>query len=87
MMSSAARGQPAQAEPRRDLAFVHLRAGREVVVLAVLGEQQVEGARVLERAAHHGRVHHAAPVVADADRAGLAQVRHLGELLALRADA
>ena len=73
----------AQPEPRRDRAFVHLRAGREVVVLAVL-ENSRSKVRAYSRArAHHGRVHHATPVVADADRAGVAQVGHLGELFAV----
>jgi hypothetical protein len=60
---------------------VHLGARGEVVVFAVLTEQQVERARVLQRASHHARVHQTVAIVADPDRAGLAQVGHLGELL------
>ena len=37
------------------------------------------------RAPHHRRVHHAAPVIADADGARLAQIGHLRELVAAQA--
>ena len=40
---------------------MHLRAFGEVVVLAVLADQKVEGARVLHRVTHDRRVHDADP--------------------------
>ena len=75
----------AKAEPRRDRPLVHLRAFGERVVLGVLDDRQVERRRVLERAAHDLAVRDAAPVVAHGDGAGVLQVGHLGELLALLA--
>ncbi len=75
-----------QAEAGRHLTFVHLRARGEVVIFAVLREQQVEVARVLQRGAHHGGVHHAVPVIAHADGPGVAQVAHFAELLSLDVD-
>ena len=86
MTSSATRGQPRS--PRRVLtrALVHLRALGERVILGVLDERQVERARVLERAAHDVAARDAAAVVADGDGAGVLEVGHLGERLALLAD-
>ena len=45
-----------EAEPGRDLALVHGAAGGKARLLRVLDQQQIEGAGVGERAAHHQRV-------------------------------
>ena len=65
----------AQTEPRRDDPLVHLRALGERVVFGVLDDREIEGARVLERAAHDRARRDAAPVVGDRDRARVAAGR------------
>ena len=59
---------------------MHLRAFGQVVILAVLADQEIESARVFHRVAHDRGVHHAHAIVADANRAGLTHVRHFREL-------
>ena len=66
MMSSATRGQPRRPRRVEMIALVHLRALGERVIFGVLDDREIEGARVLERAAHDRARGHAAPVVADA---------------------
>ena len=56
---------PAQAQPARELALVHLRTVGQPRLLRVLGDDSVEGLHVLERPAHEHRVGHAAPVVGE----------------------
>ena len=65
------------------IALVHLRAFGERVIFGVLDDREIEGAGVLERAAHDRARGDAAAVVGDRDRAGVVQVAHLGELLPL----
>ena len=73
-------------EPRRDPALVHLGTLGERVILGVLNDGQVERARVLERAAHHGARRHAAAVVGDPDDPSVFELGHFGERFALLAD-
>ena len=73
-----------QAEPRRDLAFGHRAAGGEARLLRVLHHQQVEGARVGQRAAHHHRIGDGIAGVGEGERAGGGEQAELGELAALQ---
>ena len=56
MVAAAGAWAAHEPEARGDGPLVHLRARRERVVFHVLHHGEVEGARVLERAAHHGGV-------------------------------
>ena len=73
-------GDARQAEPGRDLSLGHAAAACQGEVFGVLAHDQVEGARVAERAAHHLAVGNRQTVVGEADRAGLRKHAHLGEL-------
>ena len=79
-------GLTGDAETARPLPLVHVSAGGEGFVLAVLGERDAEPARVFEGTPHQRRVLNSAPIVreqADAER------RHLGhrcEVIAPPAD-
>ena len=82
-------GGPArEAQPRRHLPFVRLRAPGEPVVLGVLGDHDVERRGVLQRPAHDQRIVHAAAVVGEhphlRGRAG--HRAELGHPLAAQAD-
>ena len=76
---------PAEAERGRDRALVHDPVAGELGVLLVQGDVAAAEPLVLERAAHHPGAGDRQPVVGEADRAGLAQLDHLGQLLALHA--
>ena len=52
-------------EPARPGAFVHRSPGRELLVLAMLGEHEPEVGRVLEGAAHEAGVLHTVTVVGE----------------------
>ncbi len=73
----------AEPEPGSRRSLVHVGEGRERMILAVLDDRHVEHARVLQRASHDAGRHDAHAIVADADRAGLAQLGHLRQLLTL----
>ena len=60
---------PAQAQPGGVRAFVHVAAGREMQILAMIDDGQVERPGKLHGAPHHARVHHRAPVVGNRDNA------------------
>ena len=64
----------------RDGALVHLRAFGERVIFGVLDDRQVEGARVLERAAHDALDVTQRPSSQTATAPASLQVGHLGEL-------
>ena len=86
MISSASAGMPLR--PSRALtmpSFIAPPRG-ERRLLAVIGDGDVEGARVLERRAHELRAGDRLAVVADGDRAGADHLAELGERLALLAD-
>ena len=86
MISSASAGMPLQAEPRAHDPLVHRAAVRERRLLAVVGDRDAEGARVLERGAHELRADHRLAVVAHRHGAGADHLAELGERLALLAD-
>jgi hypothetical protein len=73
-------------ESRRDHALVHVGASSELVVLSVLDHRHPEVLRVLERAPHDGARHQAHAVVADTDRARVAELRHFRQLFAFLSD-
>ena len=75
-------GNAAQAAAHGLEAFVHVAAGAEVEVLAVIDDGQVEGAGELHGAAHDAGVHDGAAVVGDGDDAGGLHGADGGELLA-----
>ena len=77
---------PAQAQPRRDHPVVHHPARGEQRIFAVLRQRDVEVGQILERPPRDPRVGHRVAVVADRDRAGLAQRRQLGQLAPLPPD-
>ena len=79
MISSASAGCPGMPARVDALALVHRAALREVVILGVLHDGQVERAPVLERAAHEARVHDAASVVAEGHDAGLLELADVRE--------
>ena len=58
-------GNAAQAQPHGLVALVHVAAGAEVQVFAMIDDGQVEGAGEFHSAAHHARVHHRAAIVGD----------------------
>ena len=76
------RGHAGQAERRGDRALVHDPVAGELGVLLVEGDRAAAEPLVLERAAHDPGAADRQPVVAEAERAGLAQLGHLGQLLA-----
>ena len=84
--SSASAGMPGMPEPARPLAFVHVAAGGQRVVLAVLGQRDAEARGVLEGAAHEPRVLHAGAVVGEEAHAERRHLRHRRQLLAGAAD-
>ena len=77
------RGDAVEAEGRRDRPLVHDAAAGELRVLLVQGDRAAAEALVLEGAAQHAGAADRQAVVAEADRAGVAQRGHLGQLLAL----
>ena len=79
-------GLTGDAETARPLPLVHVPAGGEGFVLAVLGERDAEPARVLEGAAHQRRVLHAAPVVGEQANAERRHLGHRRQAIALPAD-
>ena len=81
----AERGNPGQAEGRADRALVHAAAPGERGVLLVQGDHAAAQALVLQRLAQHARALHGPAVVGEAEGARFAQLRHLGQLLALQA--
>ena len=86
MISSAAAGQPAMPEPRRDDALVDDALADERLVLAVRDDDGVELLGVVHDQPHHARVLHALAVVGEGHGALGEHVAHLGERLALEAD-
>ena len=64
-------GNAAQTEPRRLHAFVHVAAGAQVQVFAMVDHRKVERFGHLHRAAHNARIHHRAPVIRDRDNTGV----------------
>ncbi len=84
MMASPTAGLPRSPRTVGDRPLVHCRSLGQGRLLAVVDHRKVEGARVLERAAHHPRAGHRVAVVRHGHAAGLAQVAVLGQLLALR---
>ena len=80
--SSAAAGMPRKPQPHRGRAFVHVAAGAQVQVLAVIDDRQIERLRELHRAPHHARVHHRPAVVGDGDNAGRFHGADGGQFLA-----
>ena len=78
---------PAMPERGADGALVHRAAARERRVLLVQRQHAAAQALVLQRLAQHAGALDGLAVVGEAERALLAQLRHLGQLLALRARA
>ena len=72
-------GEP---ERRRDRALVHRAARRELRILLVQRDRQPDEALVLKRAAHHPGAGDRQAVVGEADRAGVGELGHLGQLRA-----
>ena len=81
----AERRDAGEAEARRHRALVHLAALHERVVLGVDGDEAAAHLDVLQGAARERGGGQRPAVVAEADRAGRAQLAHLGELLAVEA--
>ncbi len=52
-------------------AFMHVAAGAQVQVFAMLNERHIERAREFHGVAHHASVHHGFAIVGDGDDAGL----------------
>ncbi len=77
-------GHARQAEARRDRAFVHAPARGEREIFRVHHHRQAEIAGVFQCAAHHARRHHRATVVGEADAPRFLELRHVGELFAVR---
>jgi hypothetical protein len=75
-------GDPGDAEQRADLALVHGPAPAERRVLLVQRQQRAGQALVLQRLAHHPGRDDRLAVVGEGDGALVAQLGHLGELLA-----
>ena len=73
---------PPQPEPHRFGAFVHVAAGTQIQIFAMIDHRQIERARQFHRAAHHAGVHHRPAVVRDRDDAGLAHGTDGGKFLA-----
>ena len=74
-----------QAEPRRDLAVVRDAAAAEVRILRPQPDAIAEGRRVLHRAQQHLRVDERRVGLRERDAAGLGELAHLGQRVALRA--
>ena len=72
-------GEALQSQARCHPAFVHHTACRQLRDLAVVDDRQSEAGRVAERLAHHVGVRDGVSVVAEAYRASLSQLRHLGQ--------
>ena len=81
----AERRDAGEAEPRGDRPLVHLAALEERVVLGVDGDEAAAHLDVLQGAARERGGGQRPAVVAEADRAGRAELAHLGELLAREA--
>ena len=60
----------AQAETHGFGAFVHVAAGAQVQIFAMIDHGQIESRREFHGAAHHARIHHGPAVVGDSHRAG-----------------
>ena len=75
-----------QAQHGAPVAFVHHAAGGKLVVLAVIEREQIEHARVVERASHQLVVLHAMAVIGQCDDACLVERPDGRELLAFHAD-
>ncbi len=71
-----------EAELGGDRAFVHMPVVRQRPLLAVQCELASGDGRVLERAAHHSGRRDGNAVVGEGDRAGVSELRHLGQLVA-----
>ena len=79
------RGDPGHAKARRHAALVHDPGGRERRVLLVQRDHPAAQALVLKRLAEHPGRDHRPAVVGEAERAGVAELGHLGELVAVQA--
>jgi hypothetical protein len=75
-------GDAAQAETDRGEAFMHVAAGAEVQVFAVVDDGEVESAGELHGAAHDAGVHDGAAVVGDGDDAGVLHGADGGQFVA-----
>ena len=76
---------PARPSAAETGALVHHAVAGELGVLLVQGDRAAAEALVLERPAQHPGAADRQAVVGEAERAGLAQLGHLGQLLALHA--
>ena len=63
-------------------AFVHVAAGAQMQVLAMIDHRKAEGARGFHGAAHDARVHHGPAVVGDGDDAGVLHQSDGGQFFA-----
>ena len=79
------RGVGGKAELGGDGAFVHVAAARERRLLAVERERPAGDRRVLERAAHQAGGDDRHAVVGERDRAGVGELAHLRQLVAVLA--
>ena len=75
---------PGQPEPRGDLALVHHAGAGQARVLLVQREHAAAQPLVLERLAQDRGAVHRLAVVGEAERAGVGELRHLGQRLALQ---
>ena len=78
-------GDARQPEPRGDLALVHDAVARERRVLLVQGDDPADELLVLERLAQQPRAVDGLAVVGEAERAGLLELGHLGQRVAVQA--
>ena len=74
-----------KAKPGGLLAGIHHAAVRKAGFFRVLADQQIEGARVHHRAAHHLRVLDGAKAVGKGDGAGLREQTKFGDFFTLHA--
>ena len=77
-----AAGNAAQAEAHGFEALMHVAAGAEVQILAMVDHGDAEAAGELHGAAHHARVHHRTAVVGNRDGAGVDHRADGGQFLA-----
>ncbi len=78
-------GYTAQAECGRVISLVRHAFTLQRRIFAVFEHRHVEHARILQRAPHQQRRLHRPSIIGNADAAGRAQLRDVGELIAVRA--
>ena len=76
---------PRKPEPHRFRAFVHVAAGAEIQILAMVDDGEIESARQFHGPPHHARIHHRAAVVRNRHDPGFAHGTDRGEFLAVTA--